>query len=165
VRFTVEQRFPHPPAAVVGAYADPALYAGMSGLARIDRPELLGVERTGDVAVVRVRYRFVADLPGPALAVIDPARLTWVDETRYDLVAATATTRLLPDHYPDRLRASASSRFEADPAAPGGTVRRVTGELSVRAPLVGGRVERAIVEGLQEHLAEEVGVVDRHLAG
>jgi hypothetical protein len=164
MHFTVEQRFPQPPAAVIAAYTDPALYAAMVGLARVDRPEVLGSERTGDLAVVRVRYRFVADLPGPATAVIDPARLTWIDESRYDLAAGTSTTRLLPDHYPDRLRASASSRFEADPAVPGATLRRITGELSVKAPLVGGRVERAIVEGLQEHLGEEAGVVAAHLA-
>jgi hypothetical protein len=165
VRFTVDQRVPHPPAAVMAAYADPALYAAMVGLARVDRPEVLGVERTGDTALVRVRYRFVADLPGPALAVIDPAKLTWVDETRYDLAAGTSSTRLLPDHYPDRLRAAASSTFAPDPAVPGGTIRRVTGELTVKAPLVGGRVDTPNVEGLKEHLVEEARVVADHLGG
>ena len=42
--------------------------------------------------------------------------------------------------------------------------RTVTGRLKVRAMVVGGAVERAIVSGLSEHLADEVGVVDRYLA-
>jgi hypothetical protein len=35
----------------------------------------------------------------------------------------------------------------------------VTGDVRVRVLLVGGQVERAIVSGLTEHLAEEAAVV------
>jgi hypothetical protein len=35
----------------------------------------------------------------------------------------------------------------------------------VKALIVGGAVERAIVSGLREHLAAEVAAVDRYLAG
>jgi hypothetical protein len=38
-------------------------------------------------------------------------------------------------------------------------VRRVTGELRVRIPLLGGRVERAVIDGVEEHLDEEAEVV------
>jgi hypothetical protein len=162
VRFTIDQRIARSPDDAIDALTDPDLYAAMVGLARVDRPEVLGVEEDGEATVVRVRYRFIADLPSAARAVIDPARLTWVDETRYDRAARTASTRLLPDHYPDRLTASATSRFDDDPHAPGGTLRRITGDLSVRAPLVAGRVERAIVEGLEEHLGDEARLVAAH---
>jgi hypothetical protein len=135
----------------------------MVSMSRVEPPTVLDVVRTGDVVVVRTRFRFIADLPGAARAVIDPDRLTWIDESTYDLVSHTSSTRLLPDHYPDRLQASASSRFDPDPADPGRTVRRVSGRLTVRAPLVAGRVERAIVDGLREHLADEAHVVADHL--
>jgi hypothetical protein len=160
VEFTIDQRFPAPPDEVIAAYIDPKLYDRMVGLSRVEAPSVLDVTRRGDVVVVRTRFRFIADLPGAARAVIDPDRLTWIDESTYDLVAHTSVTRLLPDHYPDRLTASATSRFDPDPA---GTVRRVSGELRVRAPLVAGRVERAIVDGLREHLADEGRVVIDHL--
>jgi hypothetical protein len=75
-----------------------------------------------------------------------------VEETVYDLVACTARTVLHPDHYADKLTADISSTFLADG---GGTVRRVTGEIKVRMLLVGRQVEKAIVSGLEEHLAEE----------
>jgi uncharacterized protein YndB with AHSA1/START domain len=165
VRFQIEQRFDAGPDDVMRAYTDPALYDRMVGMARVEQPAVIDVEREGDVVVMRVRFRFIADVPGAARAIVDPTRLTWIDETRYDLVAHTSTTRLLPDHYADRLKASASSRFDPDPTDPGRTVRRVEGELSVRAPLVAGKVERAIVDGLREHLADEAHVVTEHLAG
>jgi hypothetical protein len=163
VRFQLDQKFAGSPDEVMAAYIDPALYDRMVGLSRVDAPTVLEVVPEGDIVVMRVRFRFVADLPGAAKAVIEPTKLTWIDETRYDLGAHTASTRLLPDHYPDRLRAAATSRFEPDPAAAGHTVRRVKGELTVRAPLVAGRVERSIVDGLREHLADEATVVASHL--
>jgi hypothetical protein len=39
----------------------------------------------------------------------------------------------------------------------------VSGDLKVRAPLVGGRVEAAIVSGLEEYLVAEAPAVDSHL--
>lgn len=37
--------------------------------------------------------------------------------------------------------------------------------MAVRVPLVGKSVENAIVSGIREHLADEVAVVERYLAG
>jgi hypothetical protein len=165
MEFTVEQRFPAPPDEVIAAYIDPTLYDRMVGLSRVEAPSVLDVTRQGDVVVVRTRFRFIADLPSAARAVIDPDRLTWIDESSYDLAAHTSVTRLLPDHYPDRLTASATSRFDPDPAGPAHTIRRVSGQLRVRAPLVASRVERAIVDGLREHLSDEGRVVIDHLVG
>jgi len=66
----------------------------------------------------------------------------------------------LPDNYADRLTASARSRFEALPS--GGTRRSSRGELKVRMPLVGGRVEQTIVGDLRAHLGDEARIVDEH---
>jgi hypothetical protein len=65
--------------------------------------------------------------------------------------------RMVPDHYRDRFRCSGSYRFEADGT---GSRRRCEAELKVRALLVAGAVEQAIVSGLEEHLADEVPVVE-----
>ena len=163
MEFSLEQQFPAPVDEVIAAYVDPTLYDRMVGMARVEPPQVLDVTRKGDVVVVRARFRFIADVPSAARPLVDPDRLTWIDESSYDLVTHQSVTRLLPDHYADRLSASANSRFDPDPADPRHTVRRIVGELRVRAPLVAGRVERAIVDGLREHLADEGRVVAEHL--
>jgi hypothetical protein len=163
VRFETDQRFRAAPLAVLTIYTGPSFYDDLPEFSRVGRPELLGHERTGDRVTMRVHYRFTADLPSAAHAVIDADKLTWVEETTYDLAALTSTSRLLPDHYPDRLTASARSRFTADPRAEGGSVRTINGDLKVRVPLVGGRVERAIVDGLQEHLRDESALINERL--
>ena len=58
------------------------------------------------------------------------------------------------------MQASATVRFTDD----GDRSRRVVrGDLKVKVLLVGGQVERVIVDGLEEHLTEEQKVVARLL--
>src|SRR5690606_35944468 len=114
-----------------------------------------------DLVHLEIRYRFTGDLSPAVTAVVDPRRLTWVEHSTHDLVARTVRYHLVPDHYPDRLQSSGFSSVEPSGS---GSVRTVTGRLRVRALMVAGVVERAIVSGLQEHLADEVAAVDRFLA-
>ncbi|MEZ5141398.1 MAG: DUF2505 domain-containing protein [Acidimicrobiales bacterium] len=161
MRFEVEQRFRATPERVLELYTDPDFYQALAGLPKVSAPQVLEHRAEGDRVLLRVRYTFTASLPAAATAVIDPAKLTWVDETWFDLVRGTATTRLLPDHYPDKMQASASATFVAE--AQGDTVRRISGDLRVRVLLVGGKVEQAIVSGLREHLVDEEQVAQERL--
>ncbi|MCU1351003.1 MAG: hypothetical protein JWM05_212 [Acidimicrobiales bacterium] len=165
MRFELAHRYAAPVTAVAAAYADPDLYAALVGLPKLGPPEVL--ERSGDdhKARLRIRYRFTGHLSPAVTAVVDPARLSWVEEADHDLDAHTVSWRMVPDHYADRLTASGTFRFTADPDDPAVTIRRTEGELKVRALLVGGAVEKAIVSGLAEHLDAEVAVVERFLAG
>ena len=163
MRFELTQRFAAPAAAVAAAYADPGLYPTLVGLPKLGGIEVLDHRTTETEARLRVRFRFTGDLPAAVTAVIDPARLTWVQETTHDLATGATTFRLVPDHYPDRLRSS--GRFTVTPSGADGSRRVVAGELKVHALLVAGRVESAIVSGLEEYLMAEAPAVDRYLAG
>lgn len=157
MRFEVIQRYRSSADVVERAYADEALYPTLVGLPKLGGIELLDQTRDGDEVRMRARYRFTGHLPGAVTAVVDPERLTWVQESTHDLGTGRATFVLLPDHYPDRLSASGTYAVEAH----GDRSRRVVrGELKVRAPLVAGRVEKAIVSGLQEYLEAEAPKVD-----
>jgi hypothetical protein len=162
VDFRAEDHFSASIDEIVEAYGDPDLAAALGALAPLSAGELLDHERHLDRVEVRVRYAYRGDLPPGATAVVDPAKLTWVQVTELDLVQRRSLVVLKPDHYPDRLQARAVQRFEA--TALGGTNRTVEGEVGVRL-LVGGRaVERALVSGLQEWLANAAVAVDRWVA-
>ncbi len=162
MRFAIEQRFTADADAVARAYTDPALYAALDGLPKLSDPTVLAHEVDGDTVRLQVRYRFGGELSAAARAVIDPSRLTWVEESTHDLASRSTTFRMLPDHYADRFRCSGSYRFEPTDA---GCRRRGEGEVRVKALLVAGAVEGAIVSGLQEHLVDEVSVVEAYVAG
>jgi hypothetical protein len=159
--FTVVQTFAADPDAVARAYASPDLYGHMVGLPKLDTPEVVDHRVDGAVVDLQVRYRFVGALSPAVTAVLDPGRLTWVEHSTHDLARRTVRSRLVPDHYPDRLRSSGSCTVE--PAGDGST-RTVSGTLEVKALVVGRTVERAIVSGLREHLVDEAAVVDRFVA-
>lgn len=162
MRFTLDQSLPAGVADVLDAFTDPAFLASLAGLPRVGSPDLLDQARDGDLVHQRVRYRFQGDLSSAVRRVLDPDRLTWVDERTYDLAAATASFRIVPDHYEGRLRCEGVERYVGQGDS---TVRHVEGDLTVRWPIVGGTVERAIVSGLREHLEEEAVLLRRWLEG
>lgn len=163
MRFTVDQTLPGTVRDVLDTFTDPAFLASLADLPKVGAPELLDQRRDGDVVAQRVRYRFQGELSPTVRRVIDPDRLTWVAEREYDLGAATASFRIVPDHYEGRLRCHGREQYAADPGAR--TRRHVEGELSVRWPIVGGAVERAVVSGLREHLDEEAAIAGRWITG
>ena len=162
MHFEHGQRFEAPADEVAAAYDDPDLYLTLVGLPKLGRIEVLDHQATTGHVRMRARYGFTGDLPAAATAVVDPSRLTWVQESDHDLATDRTTFRLLPDHYADRLQASGTFIVAPGSQAEGST-RRIAGELKVRALLVGGKVEQAIVSGLGEYLAAEAPAVDAFL--
>ena len=161
MKFSIEQRFAGATDDVARAYADPDLYVALQALPKRSHPDVVGHAVHGDVVTLEVRYRFAGELSSAARAVIDPARLTWVERSVHDLATNATTFTMLPDHYAGRFRCSGSYRFEA---VEGGTSRRGAGDLRVKVLLVAGAVEGAIVSGLREHLIDEVPIVNAFVA-
>jgi protein-L-isoaspartate O-methyltransferase len=161
VRFHLEQPMPAPVEEVIDVLVDPGFLASLAELPKLGRPEVLDQRVDGHLVHQRVRYHFAGALSPAVTAVVDPAKLVWVDETTYDRSTASATFRIVPEHYADRLRAGGTYRFTA--TGPAACTRVADGELVVRFPLVGGKVERAIVSGLKEHLGQEAALVRRWL--
>ena len=161
MRFSLDQDLPGTVEEVLDVLADPGFVPELGALPKVGPPELLEHRVDGGTLHQRVRYRFTGDLSSAVTRVVDPARLVWVDETTYDLEAATATFRILPEHYANRLRCSGRYRFTGTPRA---CRRSIEGDLTVSYPLVGRAVERAILSGLEDHLAAEADLIGRWLA-
>jgi len=160
VDFTIEQRLAGAPAAVQELLLDPEFVAARSKLPKLGDAELLECTRDDTTARLRVRLRFTAELSSAVTAVIDPKKLTWVDDARFDLAALHADHTIEPDNYADRLSSTYRSVLEPDGA---GTRRVLTGMVKVRMMLVGGKVEGAIVSGLREYAVPEAELLNTWL--
>ena len=160
MHFELEQQFAAPLAAVEDAFTDPALMEEVAQVARVGRPELLERVDEGDTVRQRVRHTFTGHLSGAARTILDPARLTWVENSVLDRRTHRSNFEIVPDHYPDRLRCAGTVTLDE---RDGVTHRRTEADLRVTVPLVGHRVEQAIVAGLREHAEAEAEVVQRHL--
>lgn len=164
MRFSLEHHLDAHVDAVSQAFAEPALYDTFAALPRAGRPEVLRHQVDDDGKVrLWVRWVFTAELSSAARAVIDPDRLSWVQQTVHDVPGRIVTYTMVPDHYADRFSSSGGYRFSDAPG--GGCTRRSEGEVKVKAPLVGRAVEGAIVDGLKEQLTAEVPLVERFIKG
>jgi hypothetical protein len=160
VRFSLEQTLPGSVDDVIAALLDPEFLRCLGDLPNLAPPEVLDQQRDGSRVVQRIHYQFTGSLSPAVSRVIDPKKVTWVDETTYDLVAKRATFRIIPDHYVGKLKCSGSYEFTDGGAT---TLRRVAGELSVSVPLFGRVVEKAIVSGLEEHMGTEAELLQEWL--
>lgn len=161
MRFEIIQEIAGPVDAVARVYTEPRFYELLGELPKLGKPEVLSRREDGAAVHLSVRFRFTGQLSPAVTTVVDPAMLSWVEESVHHVECGTVTFRMKPDNYADRLQCEGASRYEA--VAPGVTRRRTEGEVVVRMLLVGRAVEGAIVSGLREHLAAEVQVVERLL--
>ena len=167
MRFQIEQKVAGSVEAVARLYTEFRFYERLGELPKLGRPEVLERREEGSLVHLAVRFRFTGTVSPAVTAVVDPAKLSWIEESVHDLDAHTVRFRMNPDHYADRLRSDGSVRYQPDGDA---VTRRLTeGELAVKVPLllgggrVAGLVEGAIVSGLRDHFSAEIEVVERLL--
>jgi hypothetical protein len=160
MRFRIVQRLPGPLDRVEAAFVDPEFLDRLAELPKLGRPTLLDQHVDGELVHQRVQYAFAGHLSSAVTAVVDPARLTWIEDSTLDRRSHRTTFRIVPDHYRDRLACEGTFTLQPDDE---GTRRTAEGDLRVRFPLVGGKVERAIVSGLEEHADLEADVMSRWL--
>lgn len=159
MHFVVEQVIQAGRDVVEAAFWDATFYQALGGMEALATPEVQ--ERRVDegdpnVLHLKVRYAFAGHLAGPVRAVIDPAKVTWVDHSTFDRGRHRIEFNMVPEHYEDRFSCSGSYRFEEEGEA---TRQIMDGVVVVRYPLVGVLVERGIVLGLRQHLVQEAEVL------
>lgn len=155
MEFRVEQLIAAPPEVVVATYADPSFYEAMGSMPDLGDPTVLSCSEAqpDGSRQLQVRFGFVREVSAAVRAVVDPARLTWVTHATVQPATRSVRFELVPDSYAARLTCSGMYRFEADG---GGMTREVVeGSLRMHVPLVGGAVERAILDGFRQHLVAE----------
>lgn len=161
VKFGFVQDFDAPPDEILAVFTDAAFWNGIENLTATSVPTVLDVRRRGDRVTVELRYRLVVDLPSEATRFIDTSNVSWVESSDWDLRTASSQTMFLPDQAGRLMTASATTRLIPSGR---GARRDVDGDLRVRIPLLGSRIERAIIGGISDHLEEEVAAVDKFLA-
>ena len=156
MEFDITQHYEAPAPAVMEVFTDPSFYEAMGAVAPLSAPELIPDD---DPDRVQLRYAYLGDLPRGAGKFVAADKLTWIQDSRIDREARVERISILPDNYPDRFDARITVEYRD---AAGGTDRRIHGELHVRVALVGGRVERAIVDGMRETLdAQAAAAIER----
>lgn len=161
MRFRLEQPIAAPAERVLAAFTNPSFYPSLGRIGGIAPPEVVAWEDDGTVVSLRVRYAFNGQVSPVVARVIDPRKLTWVEESAIDREERLCRFTMLPEHYPDRLECSGQYLLRPEGTE---TVQVLEGDLRVRYPVVGPVVERAIVMGMRQHMGEEAKLVQEWAA-
>lgn len=161
MNFRLEQDFASPVVEVGEAFVNAELFAHLHEIADLGRPELLERVDDGGIVRLRVRYAFTGELSPPLTAVVEPSRITWVEVSTYDRARHRTEFHIVADHYAERLKCTGTVELHDDGA--GGTRRVAAGKLGVSIPFIGGKIERAVVEGLEDQAASQARVVGEWL--
>lgn len=153
MKSTDVQHIAAPAPAATKVLADPRFYLSRDSSEAIAAVELVDHTTEGDQVDLRIRFAFTGDLNAAARAILNPDQLTWVQHTSHDLATGRVSFEILPDNYADRLRCRGRYTVTAD--GDDASLRTVTTELHVRAPLVGAQVERVIFDGFLRELESQ----------
>ena len=164
MHFRIEQFFDAAPEVVCEALYDVSYLAAMGELPDLSAATQQSLECGTDVVSQALEFQFRGKLPSAVTRVIDARRLTWLQHDEIDLRTSRCRFRLVPIHYQRFFTCSGTWVLTPDPA---GSRRVIEGQLKVNSPVpfVGGTVEKAIVTGLKERLADEPAVFARWHAG
>jgi hypothetical protein len=152
VEFQIDQQIATSRPETEARLLDPPFVAATSALPKLSDCQVLDKHVEGRRVRLQIHRRFDDRLNAAVTAVIDPAKLTWVEEVVYDLDRHQGSHTIRPDHYADRLTGSYTTTIEE---TPDGCRRIASGHIRVRVLFGAGPVERAIVSGLREYAEAE----------
>ena len=144
--FRITHRFPGSAQAWWGACKHPDFEAVIAQASDVTMT-LLSDETTNGVRRQRVRVVPRKELPALVQKAIGAPRFSYVQETEEGTGETSLRWRVVPELLADKIRCAGTLRL-ADVA--GGCERTVEGSVEVRVTLVGGTIEKAVIDELRQ---------------
>lgn len=155
MHFEVEHVFPAPRLRVADLLCDPSFHTNLD-LPDVSRPQVVKCAATSVTRFLVLRYEYVGQVDAIARKVVGGSTLVWIQELRLDTVNFKGTLTFAAEH-DSRLNGSAEVTIvDIDGAS---SRRRISGDLHVRIPLLGGTAEKRIVPGLIRRLDAEAAAL------
>jgi hypothetical protein len=153
MRFELSHPFDAPSDKVSEAMLDPSFQETLTDIGDLHHRHILSEEGTQDGGLVRrVRCVLALQVSGMARSMLGDADPAWVQEEKWSPDRLHCDWVIHPEVGGDLLSAAGTIDLEG---SDGKTTRAVAGEVKVRVPLYGGKVEGWIVQGVTRAYDEE----------
>jgi hypothetical protein len=153
MRFEVSHPFDASPDDVARAMLEPAFQDEITDIGHLHDREVLALEDLAGGGYKRsVRCVLALEVSGIARSMLGDSDPAWVQEENWNEELTHCEWTIHPEVAADLLSASGTIDIEG---SDGKATRTVTGEVKVRVPLYGGKVEGWIVNGVSEAYDEE----------
>ena len=162
VRFEVSHALPADPATVAEALLDADYQASLDGIGGLSERRVESQERADDGSVVRrIHCVLGVSLPSAAQRFLGEAKPSWTEEAKWQPDDMRWDWTIVPDSHANLISARGVIELLPEGAH---TARRVGGDVRVKVPLYGGKVERVIVDHLEKAYAAEAQRLRKWLA-
>ena len=146
MKLSLVNRFPCPPEVLWDLFADVEFER------RLEDTSGVHVEQTaawteGTLECRRLKCESKKELPSLVAKAIGSAHLSYDQVTRLDRAANRLEWEVIPAFLADKVTAKGTTVATATPT---GSERRIEGDITVRLPVIGGRIEKVIVERVEE---------------
>lgn len=153
MRFDLSHTFEAAPGQVSEAMLDPAFQDGLTDIGDLHDRKVLSIDPTDDGGLIRkTRCVLALEISGMARSMLGDSDPAWVQEERWDAARTRCAWVIHPEVAADLLSASGTIEISG---GGGKATRTVTGEVKVRVPLYGGKVEGWVVAGVSRAYDEE----------
>ena len=147
MKLDVRHSLPCSPEQFWDLFWDPEFERRLDSSASIHREMLELNPEVDGVQTWRIRFTPERELPRAVAKLIGNSKLVYDQESRLDRGAGILEWRVIPQVLADKVTAQGTMRIVP---APGGCERIVTGEVSVRVPMLGGRIEKTILSNVTD---------------
>ena len=116
--------------------------------------EVLWMREEGPIKIYRVKFTPEGDLPAPIAKVTGTKKLVYEQENRLNTETHSMEWQVFPTVATDKVTAKGVMNMREHP---NGVERTVTGDVTVRVPLIGKRIEKLILNSVvtsYEHAAD-----------
>ncbi len=160
MRFDVVHEFEAPPEQITAALFEPGFQSSLDGVGGLRERTVLSEDQGAEGTTRRVRCVLDIQVSGVARSMLGDADPAWVQVERWDRDRSHCDWTIEPEVGAELL--SAGGTIDVAPS-PRGCARSVAGEVKVRVPLYGGKVEGWIVDGVRRAYEEEARRIEAWL--
>lgn len=160
MQIRIAHTFPCTPSEYWDATRAPGVDDEVRREAEVDITELSREDRGGGRTFERTRVSPRKELPAIAQKALGAPKFTYVQEIESDPASLSTTWKVLPDVLPGKVQCSGRSRVVPHAA---GCERIIEGEIKVNLPLVGGTVEKHVLDAIMRSYDRAADVIRRHL--
>jgi hypothetical protein len=155
MEFEFHHTVPGEPEEVAEVLLDRKFQSSLSQLGALSERKVLSQKKVDGLVVRRIRCVLDIDITGVAKKFLGNGDPAWVEEATWHPDDLLWTWEVHPEVGADLLEASGEIALEA--ARGGHTNRLVTGNIKVKVPVYGGKVEGWVVKGLESAYEDEAG--------
>lgn len=131
-------------------------------LSNVSARKVIELKREGKNFYRRTEWCVHGQIPKVAQKVVSAEMLTFIEESTWDGTDGIFKTRIIPHFLKGTLTCTSTSKWFA--AGPAATRREYAGVVEIRLPIIGGLLEKTIVDYLKKNTEENAAMVAEALA-